>query len=96
MNPIRDLPPDDPERRSLHDEVHARPSAQIRLPALVTFVAVALAAVWWPDHVQPEQINLLGYAGALLVVLGSALTALGPSLLAGWRARRARLALLRP
>jgi uncharacterized membrane-anchored protein len=40
MNPIRDLPPDDPERRSLHDEVHARPSAQIRLPALVTFVAV--------------------------------------------------------
>lgn len=40
MNPIRDLPPDDPERRALHDEVHARPSAMIRLPALVTFVAV--------------------------------------------------------
>ncbi len=40
MNPIRDLPPDDAERRALHDEVHARPSALIRLPALVTFVAV--------------------------------------------------------
>lgn len=40
MNPTRDLPPDDPQRRVLHDEVHARPSAQIRLPALVSFVAV--------------------------------------------------------
>nr|WP_286947027.1 DMT family transporter [Pseudomonas sp. UBA6718] len=74
----------------------SRVSATLSVTPLVTFVAVALAAVWWPDHVQPEQINLLGYAGALLVVLGSALTALGPSLLAGWRARRARLALLRP
>ena len=27
---------------------------------------------------------------ALLVVLGSALTAIGPSMLAGWRARRVR------
>ena len=41
---------------------------------------------------QPEQINWLAYGGAVLVVLGSALTALGPSLLAGWRARKARLA----
>ncbi|MBI3153769.1 MAG: DUF3422 domain-containing protein [Burkholderiales bacterium] len=34
------LPPDDPLRASLHDEVHARPSARIRLPALVVQVAV--------------------------------------------------------
>jgi len=74
----------------------SRVSATLSITPLVTFVAVALAAVWWPDHVQPEQINLLGYGGALLVVLGSALTALGPSLLAGWRARRARLVTLRP
>lgn len=74
----------------------SRVSATLSITPLVTFAAVALAALWWPDHVQPEQINLLGYAGALLVVLGSALTALGPSLLAGWRARRARLAALRP
>ncbi|NMY71485.1 EamA family transporter, partial [Pseudomonas sp. WS 5414] len=39
-----------------------------------------------------EQINGLGYGGALLVVLGSALTALGPSLMAGLRARRQRIA----
>ncbi|MBS4020177.1 MAG: DUF3422 domain-containing protein [Dechloromonas sp.] len=34
------LPPDDPRRRELHDEVHARPTARIRLPALVLQVAV--------------------------------------------------------
>lgn len=34
------LPPDDPLREALHNEVHARPSARIRLPALVVYVAV--------------------------------------------------------
>ncbi len=34
------LPPDDAARLALHNEVHARPSAQIRLPAWITFVAV--------------------------------------------------------
>ena len=34
------LPPDDPQRTELHDEVHARPSARIRLPALVVYIAV--------------------------------------------------------
>ncbi|MDX5371121.1 MAG: DMT family transporter [Pseudomonadaceae bacterium] len=70
----------------------SRVSATLAITPLVTFAAVALAALFWPGHVQPEQINALGYGGALLVVTGSALTALGPSLLAGWRARRAALA----
>lgn len=34
------LPPDDPQRAPLHGEVHARPAARIRLPALVVLVAV--------------------------------------------------------
>jgi uncharacterized membrane-anchored protein len=34
------LPADDPLRRSLHDEVHARPSARVHLPALVVYVVV--------------------------------------------------------
>ena len=34
------LPPDDALRIELHNEVHARPSARIRLPALITYVAV--------------------------------------------------------
>ncbi len=34
------LPPNDPQRELLHNEVHARPPARIRLPALVTYVAL--------------------------------------------------------
>lgn len=39
------LPLDDDLRAVLHNEVHARPSARIRLPALVTYVAVLNAGV---------------------------------------------------
>lgn len=70
----------------------SRVSATLAITPLVTFGSVALAATWWPDHVRPEQINWLAYGGAALVVLGSVLTALGPSLMANLRARRARLA----
>jgi len=45
----------------------------------------------WPEYVHAEQINALGYMGAVTVVFGSALVALGPSLVAGWRARRERV-----
>lgn len=34
------LPPDDAERSALHNELHARPTARIHLPALVIYVAV--------------------------------------------------------
>jgi len=34
------LPPDDSQRELLHNEIHARPAARIRLPALVIYVAV--------------------------------------------------------
>lgn len=34
------LPANDPQRQSLHDVVHSRPSARIRVPALITYVAV--------------------------------------------------------
>ena len=42
MNEIdsRALPPDDPQRLKLHNEVHARPSARVRLPALISYVAL--------------------------------------------------------
>lgn len=35
------LPPQDAQRILLHNEIHARPQARIRLPALVVYVAVA-------------------------------------------------------
>ena len=52
-------------------------SAALALTPLITFAGVALAANWWPSHVFPEEINLLAYGVALLVVLGSAVAALG-------------------
>ncbi|MGF6393863.1 DMT family transporter [Pseudomonas plecoglossicida] len=70
----------------------SRVSATLAITPLVTFVAVALAAWLWPDHVHAEDINALGYVGAVTVVLGSTLVAVGPSLVAGWRARMARVA----
>lgn len=69
----------------------SRVSATLALTPLVTLVAVALAAWLWPDYVHAEQINGLGYVGAVTVVLGSALVALGPSLMAGWKARRVQV-----
>ena len=69
----------------------SRVSATLAITPLVTFVAVAIAAWLWPDYVHAEQINGLGYGGAVLVVLGSASVALAPSLIAGLKARRARL-----
>ncbi|APC18216.1 EamA family transporter [Pseudomonas frederiksbergensis] len=69
----------------------SRVSATLAITPLVTFAAVALAAWLWPDYVRAEQINRLAYGGAVLVVLGSALVALGPSLIAGLKARRMRL-----
>jgi uncharacterized membrane-anchored protein len=43
--PASFLPPDDPLRATLHNEVHARPSARVRLPALISYVAVLNAGV---------------------------------------------------
>ena len=71
MNEItsRHLPLDDAQRRQLHNEVHARPSARVRLPALIVYVAVLNAGIsreqeWahlrsLPGHadLQPEQLS---------------------------------------
>ncbi len=43
------LPPNDPQRALLHNEVHARPSARIRLPAFIVLVGV------FNDGVSREQ-----------------------------------------
>ena len=44
------LPPDDPQRSALHNEVHARPPARVRLPALVVQVAVLNAGITREDE----------------------------------------------
>jgi uncharacterized membrane-anchored protein len=63
------LPPDDPLRAALHNEVHARPSARIRVPALIVHVSVLNEGVTREmecEHLRrlpgqqalsPEQLN---------------------------------------
>ena len=43
--PANFLPPEDPLRVTLHNEVHARPLARVRLPALIVYVAVLNAGI---------------------------------------------------
>ncbi len=59
----RVLPPADPLREVLHNEVHARPPARIRLPALVVYVAVLNEGItreqeWQHLRQLPEQSAL--------------------------------------
>lgn len=61
--PLRALPPDDTQRELLHNEVHARPPARIRVPALVVYVAVLNEGISREDewnHLRklPEQAEL--------------------------------------
>lgn len=55
--PATALPPDDTLRRELHDEVHARPPARVRLPALLVYVAVLHDGV--SRDQQCEHLRLL-------------------------------------
>ena len=46
------LPPSDSQRLALHNEIHTRPSATFKLPALVVYVAVLNAKVSIADECQ--------------------------------------------
>jgi len=65
MNPTmtRHIPADDVQRVVLHDEIHTRPSATFKLPALIVYVAVLNKGVSSASelaHLQqlPSQIDL--------------------------------------
>lgn len=57
----------------------SRISAVIALTPILTLVFVDIAARLWPQQVAAEQLTLLGWGGALVVVAGSWLVALGRS-----------------
>jgi drug/metabolite transporter (DMT)-like permease len=67
----------------------SRVSATLALTPLVTFASAALGSALWPDFVHGEDANTLAYFGAVVVVAGSAVVALGPTLMASWRTRQA-------
>ena len=64
------LPPDDPQRVQLHDELHARPPSRIHLPALVVSVAVLNAGVTRADECAHLQ-KLPGQSGLHIDALQS-------------------------
>jgi drug/metabolite transporter (DMT)-like permease len=55
----------------------SRVSAVITVTPLFTILSVWLFTSIWPEIIHPERLNALSIAGAVVVVLGSALTALG-------------------
>ena len=55
------LPPSDSQRLVLHNEIHTRPSATFKLPALVVYVAVLNAEVSISDECQHLR-SLIGHA----------------------------------
>lgn len=68
----------------------SRVGATVATTPLFTFALVGLGSALWPAVIQPELLNSLAYLGALLVVSGSALIALAPTLLHQWNASRLR------
>lgn len=56
------LPLDDDQRRTLHNEVHARPPARVRLPALIVYVAVLHEGTTREDEWRHLR-RLPGHAG---------------------------------
>lgn len=64
------LPPDDPQRQELHAEVHARPTAPIRMPARVLFIAVLNHAVS-RDEETAHLRRLPGHGGLVAADLAS-------------------------
>jgi drug/metabolite transporter (DMT)-like permease len=55
----------------------AKVSAVIALAPVVTIVCMPLAVWLWPNHYSSSELNLWSYLGAVLVVAGSMLSALG-------------------
>jgi len=57
----------------------AKVSAVITLAPLFTIGSMALCVHWWPETFMDSQLNGLAYLGAVIVVIGSMLAALGHS-----------------
>ncbi len=64
------LPPDDSLRMSLHNEVHARPVARVRLPALIFYVAVLNLGITREQECEHLR-RLPGQSGLLSDALAS-------------------------
>lgn len=62
---------------ALHVWQASKVSAVIATAPIFTFISVFFAVKIWPDYFALSDLNVLAYVGAMLVVLGSVVTALG-------------------
>lgn len=74
----------------------AKVSAVITLAPLCTIVAMFIAVRIWPQTFTDSELNALALFGAVIVVAGSMLAALGHALQNQHRSRRQKADLLRP
>lgn len=74
---------------ALHHWEASKVSAVLAITPLITIVSANLVAWIWPQFI-PQQLNVWSWFGALLVVAGSALTALAPQFVAYSAARKVR------
>jgi len=65
---------------ALHLWEAAKVSAVITLAPLCTIISMKVAVAFWPGHFTDSGLNSLAYLGAVLVVAGSMLAALGHAL----------------
>ncbi len=54
----------------------SRVSAILATTPLLSLGVIALVYFFWPSSIAPEQVTMLGYVGAVLVVAGSAMSSL--------------------
>ncbi|GHG74574.1 membrane protein [Alishewanella longhuensis] len=74
---------------ALHHWEASKVSAVLAITPLITIISANIVAWIWPQFV-PQQLNLWSWFGALLVVAGSALTALAPQFVEYRAARKVR------
>lgn len=53
-------------------------TAILAIAPLVTLIGVTIGSVLWPAYIISQSLNILAYAGAIIVVMASALVALSP------------------
>ncbi len=71
-------------REALQHWEASKVSAVLAITPLLTILFANLAAWLWPAAPVPQALNLWSIAGAVMVVIGSAVTALAP-VLKQWR-----------
>ena len=75
---------------ALHHWEASKVSAVLAVTPLFTILFANLTGWLFPAYLAPQQLNIWSWLGALLVVIGSALTALAPQFVQYRAARRVR------